>query len=344
MTLNLKVSARDAFQAFGDVNAKRLIKEVSSGFDTLTGLPLTRPSVSILPPESEPSATRTITLDLNMQIAESDEDSYEKFEAVVKSLIAGSQGIAAQAFGAQAGVPVDPEDVLSTVLGTMRSIDQILEKERVTRVLSVDDLKIVLEGRKNRPVMLTARVFVEASWVTDDPADDGNKAWFELESFRISTLADVRASPNRWDASTWDPTAAVPSNHDGRSFMETHGPSDRVGAFQTQPGDQPRPSLAKVIGGPITTDQTSVSCIISANVEADDTVIVVVQRLRLVLEAAVVQEFVLDIPVGPLTDFAPIGQPVADVQPGFVLAGEPAFNLRPAPGGISPPTPRPLGA
>ncbi|GGK56266.1 hypothetical protein [Amphritea balenae] len=287
MPINLIVTTQEAHRAFGNSDLKSLLKQVSSGFDQTTGLPQSRPAVSVSPDPSKPSASRTITWDLNMHVAESDEDDYEAFESVVGSLIGGANGIASQIGGAAAGVPVNAQSVVSTVIKTMKDIQSVLEEARNTVKINIDALNIQFEGRNGRGVELEAKLMIDGFWACDDPGDGDNKAWFELEKLLIDTLLDQRSSPNRWDADNWDSTDPVPSGHRGRSFMEPHGSSDRTGEFKTQPGSTPEPHLIEAMAGVINKDQTTVSAHVSCNVEASDTVVVVIRRITLELAAKV---------------------------------------------------------
>lgn len=287
MPVNLVVTPQEALRAFGNADLKSLIQKVSSGFDKSTGLPLSMPAVSVSPPPDKYSSKRTITWDLNMHVAESDEDDYAAFKSVVGSLITGAEGIAARIGSSASGVPVNAQSVVNTVVDTMKDIDNVLELSRATKLINIDALKITFPDRAGRGIDLTAKLMVDAFWACDDPDDSDNKAWFELEKLLIDTLLDQRSSPNNWDASNWDPTDPVPSGHAGRSFMEPHGESDRTGEFKTQSGSTPEPHLIEATAGKINKEETTVSAHFSCNVEASDTVLVVIRRVVLELEAKV---------------------------------------------------------
>lgn len=286
MTVDLQVTHMDAMNALNDKGIRQLLQLKLGEPDAVTGFRPMLPNITITPPLTTASPLRTITYFMGMLVSVSEEGSREKFRRVMGFLIRAAGNLGGMVATGSGLVPANAEAAVDIAVKTAGNIDDILDHTQADRSVSIDQLKVALNQRGGNPVKVKARLAIDAQWATDDPSDDDNKAWIEVEQLKIGSGADFRANPPRFDVDAWDPTESFPSgSHTGRSFLNSGGRRDRVGAMVTQNSSNPRAWLLEAEAA-IDRDTTTVDALSTISVLTwDGTVVVDVKRIILELEA-----------------------------------------------------------
>ncbi|SDE16778.1 hypothetical protein [Ruegeria marina] len=285
MAIDLGITYEDVRNALKDESIRKLIGLKMGAADPQTGFRAMLPDITIDPAPATPSPSRTITWNMNMLVSVSEEGTRKKFQRIVGALLRAANGLGGLVATGTGLVPADAEAAVNIAINTVGDIDDILDETQVDRSLSIDQLKVALRNRQGRTVTLKARIAIDARWATDDPTSSDNKAWIEIERLKIGTGATFHANPPTYDVDDWDPTVSFPTGtHSGRSFLNSGGRRDRVGAMMTQNSTNPASWLLEA-EAPIDRDQTTVNAFATVSALTwSDTVIVEVKHIILELE------------------------------------------------------------
>lgn len=285
MAIDLGLTYQDVRNALKDEGIRKLVQLKLGAADPQTGYRAMLPDIVIEPAPATPSPRRTITWNMGMLVSVSEEGTRKKFQRVVGALLRAANGLGGLVATGAGLQPANAESAVNIAINTIGDIDDILDHTQADRSLSIDQLKISLRNRQGRSVSLKARIAIDARWATDDPTSSDNKAWIEIERLKIGTGATFHANPATYDVEDWDPTDSFPSgSHTGRSFLNSGGRRDRVGAMMTQNSTNPTSWLLEA-DTPIDRDQTTVDAFATISALTwSDTVIVEVKRIILELE------------------------------------------------------------
>ncbi|MEP2532805.1 hypothetical protein [Shimia sp.] len=285
MTIDLGITHNDVLNALGDEKIRKLVQLKMGAANPQTGFKTMSPNVTIEPAPTTPSPRRTITWNMGMLVSVSEEGTRKKFQRIVGALLRAANGLGGTVATGAGLVPANAEAAVNIAINTIGDIDDILDHTQADRSLSIDQLKVALNNRQGRTVTLKARIAIDARWATDDPTSSDNKAWIEIENLKIGAGATFHANPPTYDVDDWDPTDSFPSgSHTGRSFLNSGGRRDRVGAMMTQNSTNPTSWLLEA-EAPMDRDQTTVDAFATISALTwSDTVIVEVKRIILELE------------------------------------------------------------
>ncbi len=270
MAVNLQVSLRDAYDCF---DQKTLLSSIQAGFSPTTGLPQQAPNVVLTPPESDkPHTRRSITWNLNAIIMVTDDASdVAAVRQTVDALWQGASGIAS----ATTGPIPNPQTAVNYLFDTVERIEHIWERTQVDKLFTIRNLPVRYEDRQGRVLRLRSTVIVNGMWFCDDPGDNGNMAWAELEQHIVDAHPVHRAQPAQWD-----PSSGAPGGR-GRVVMTPGSGNDRLGTLSGNLDD------CRV---EVNQDQSLVTLDVSASAVADDSVMLWIRSITLELSLEVDEE------------------------------------------------------
>lgn len=171
----LEIGNKDAHDAYENKDHLDLI---DAGL-TATNLPQKAPDVTVSITDGGKRAT--VTYKMALTLVASDEDELED----VENLITGLLQDAAAAGLSTSGIPSNPLTIIKLTMATIKRIRDIWETEHRIARLAVRDLPVKIKDRNGKTVKLRTRIFVDASWMANDPTEWGSYAWIELEMHRM---------------------------------------------------------------------------------------------------------------------------------------------------------------
>ncbi|WP_284124199.1 hypothetical protein [Parerythrobacter aestuarii] len=171
----LEIGNKDAHDAYENKDHLDLI---DAGL-TANNLPQKAPDVTVSITDGGKRAT--VTYKMALTLVASDEDELEDVENLITGLL---QDAAAEGLNTS-GIPSNPLTIIKLTMSTIKRIRDIWETEHRIARLAVRDLPVKIKDRNGKTIKLRTKIFVDASWMANDPTEWGSYAWIELEMHRV---------------------------------------------------------------------------------------------------------------------------------------------------------------